>query len=51
MERFLLAFTSSYQIIAFGLTQSQIVALVGLAAALPLMAWMRARRPAVVPAR
>ncbi|MBI3243184.1 MAG: prolipoprotein diacylglyceryl transferase [Chloroflexi bacterium] len=39
VERFLLAFTSSYQIIAFGLTQSQIVALVALAAALPLIAW------------
>lgn len=39
VERFLLAFTSSYQIIAFGLTQSQIVALVVLAAALPLIVW------------
>lgn len=37
LERFLLAFTSSYRIIAFGLTQSQLIALVGLAIALPLM--------------
>ncbi len=36
-ERFLLAFTSSYQIIAFGLTQSQIVALITFAVALPLI--------------
>ncbi|HEX9596476.1 MAG TPA: prolipoprotein diacylglyceryl transferase [Anaerolineales bacterium] len=36
-ERFLLAFTSSYQIIAFGLTQSQIVALLSFAVALPLI--------------
>ena len=42
-ERFLLAFTSSYQIIAFGLTQSQIVALISLAVALPLIARMLAR--------
>ncbi|HLF00665.1 MAG TPA: hypothetical protein VI547_01720, partial [Anaerolineales bacterium] len=42
-ERFLLAFTSSYQIIAFGLTQSQIVAVVALAASLPLMGWMLTR--------
>lgn len=43
VERFLLAFTSSYQVIAFGLTQSQIVAVVALAAALPLMGWTLAR--------
>lgn len=47
LERFLLAFTSSYQVIAFGLTQSQIVALAGLAVALPLIARLQARRPAV----
>ena len=35
-ERFLLAYVSSYQIIAFGLTQSQLVALLALAVALPL---------------
>jgi phosphatidylglycerol:prolipoprotein diacylglycerol transferase len=44
VERFLLGFTSSYQIIALGLTQSQIVALVGLAAALPLIGWTTTRR-------
>jgi len=43
VERFFLAFTSSYEIIAFGLTQSQIVALISLAVALPLMARMLAR--------
>src|SRR5512134_3505477 len=37
LERFFLAFTSSYRIIAFGLTQSQIVALFGLAIGL---AWL-----------
>lgn len=37
LERFFLAFTSSYQIFALGLTQSQIVALIGLAVALPLL--------------
>lgn len=42
-ERFLLAFTSSYQIIAFGLTQSQIVALAALAVALPLIGWTLTR--------
>jgi phosphatidylglycerol:prolipoprotein diacylglycerol transferase len=36
-ERFLLSFTSAYQVIAFGLTQSQLVALVALAAAVPLL--------------
>lgn len=53
MERFLLAFTSSYQVIAFGLTQSQIVALVALAASLPLIAWMLARtdRARIAPAK
>jgi phosphatidylglycerol:prolipoprotein diacylglycerol transferase len=51
VERFLLAFTSSYQVIALGLTQSQIVALVALAAALPLIAWMVIRRPVAAAAR
>jgi phosphatidylglycerol:prolipoprotein diacylglycerol transferase len=37
IERFFLAFTSSYQIIALGMTQSQIVALVSLAIAMPLI--------------
>ncbi len=43
LERFLLAFTSSYQVIAFGMTQSQIIALIALAAALPLITWILAR--------
>jgi len=43
LERFFLAFVSSYQIVAFGLTQSQIVALAGLAMAIPLGAWMLRR--------
>lgn len=38
LMRFVLAFTSAYQIVAFGLTQSQLVALLGLAVALPLIA-------------
>lgn len=37
LERLLLGFTSSYQILAFGLTQSQIIALAGLALTLPLI--------------
>jgi len=46
VERFLLAFVSSYQIIAFGLTQSQLVALLALTAAIPLCVWvfLRGRR-------
>ena len=40
LERFFLAFTSSYQILAFGLTQSQIIALISLAIALVLLARM-----------
>ncbi len=40
LERFFLAFTSSYRIIAFGLTQSQIFAVFGLAVGLALLAWM-----------
>jgi phosphatidylglycerol:prolipoprotein diacylglycerol transferase len=43
LERFFLAFTSSYNILAFGLTQSQIVAIFGLAIGLALLAW-RPRR-------
>jgi phosphatidylglycerol:prolipoprotein diacylglycerol transferase len=45
LERFLLAFTSSYQIVAFGLTQSQIVALAALAASIPLMLLALRRAP------
>jgi phosphatidylglycerol---prolipoprotein diacylglyceryl transferase len=37
LERLLLGFTSSYQILALGLTQSQVIALAGLAVALPLL--------------
>lgn len=37
LERFFLAFTSSYQEFAFGLTQSQVVALAALAAVTPLV--------------
>jgi phosphatidylglycerol:prolipoprotein diacylglycerol transferase len=40
VERFLLAFTSSYKILAWGMTQSQIIALAGLAIAIPLMYWL-----------
>ena len=40
LERFFLAFTSSYRILAFGLTQSQIVAVFGFAIGLALLAWM-----------
>ena len=40
IERFFLAFTSSYRIIAFGLTQSQIVAVFGLAIGLAVLALM-----------
>jgi phosphatidylglycerol:prolipoprotein diacylglycerol transferase len=40
LERFFLAFTSSYRIIVFGLTQSQIVAVFGFAIGLALLAWM-----------
>lgn len=49
--RFLLAFTSSYQIIAFGLTQSQIIALVVLMMALPVLLWMQLHRHQVVLSR
>ena len=40
LERFFLAFTSSYRIIALGLTQSQIIALLGLIASLVFMRLM-----------
>lgn len=45
--RFLLAFTSSYKIIAFGLTQSQIVALASLAVATLLFVRIQRRRMTV----
>ncbi len=49
LERFFLAFTSSYQILAFGLTQSQIVAILGLVVGLGLLALasVRERRPTI----
>ncbi len=50
LERFFLAFTSSYQIVAFGLTQSQIVAIFGLAIALPLILWILTHGGKTVPA-
>jgi phosphatidylglycerol---prolipoprotein diacylglyceryl transferase len=50
VERFLLSFTSAYQIIAFGLTQSQLVALVALVAALPLLIRAITRSAAIRPA-
>lgn len=40
LERFFLAFTSSYRIIAFGLMQSQIIAVFGFAIGLALLAWL-----------
>ncbi|HEY6018942.1 MAG TPA: prolipoprotein diacylglyceryl transferase, partial [Candidatus Paceibacterota bacterium] len=43
LERFFLAFTSSYRIIAFGLTQSQIIALLGLTIGTALLSWMSRR--------
>lgn len=44
IERFFLAFTSSYRILAFGLTQSQIVAAVAFIVGLVVLAWM-SRKP------
>lgn len=44
VERFALAFVSSYQIVALGLTQSQLAAVVALAAAIPLGVWTFTRR-------
>jgi phosphatidylglycerol:prolipoprotein diacylglycerol transferase len=44
LERFFLAFTSSYRIIALGLTQSQIVAIFGLIASLVFMRLMPRNR-------
>jgi phosphatidylglycerol:prolipoprotein diacylglycerol transferase len=51
LERFFLAFTSSYQIMAFGLTQSQIVALISLAVAVPLIVRSQMQRHHAVPVR
>lgn len=46
LERFLLGFTSSYRIIAWGMTQSQIVALIGLAVAVPAIILLRKKAAA-----
>lgn len=46
IERFFLAFTSSYQTNILGMTQSQIIALVSLAIALPLFFILKERSPA-----
>ena len=43
LERFFLAFTSSYRIIAFGLTQSQIVAAFAFVIGLALLTFMSRR--------
>jgi phosphatidylglycerol:prolipoprotein diacylglycerol transferase len=44
IERFFLAFTSSYQIIAFGMTQSQIVAVISLSIAILLLVVFQVKR-------
>jgi phosphatidylglycerol:prolipoprotein diacylglycerol transferase len=49
VERFFLAFTSAYQITAFGLTQSQIVALISLAMAIPLVVRTLVLRQRAIP--
>jgi hypothetical protein len=43
LERFFLGFTSSYRIIAFGLAQSQIIAVIGFAIGMALLAWLPRR--------
>jgi phosphatidylglycerol---prolipoprotein diacylglyceryl transferase len=43
LMRLILGFTSSYQILALGLTQSQIIAIAGLALTLPLIYWKSLR--------
>jgi len=43
LMRFFLTFTSSYQILAWGLTQSHVVAILMLAFSLPLIFWVRSR--------
>jgi phosphatidylglycerol:prolipoprotein diacylglycerol transferase len=47
LERLLLAFTSSYKIIAWGMTQSQIIALAGLAIAIPAMFLLKKKLGAI----
>lgn len=44
LMRFGLAFTSAYQIVALGLTQSHLIALASLAVALPILAWTTLRQ-------
>ncbi|MBP1608447.1 MAG: prolipoprotein diacylglyceryl transferase [Acidobacteria bacterium] len=51
IERFFLAFTSSYQITAFGLTQSQIIALISLAVSVPLIVRYQLHRQNAVATR
>jgi len=48
LERFFLSFPSSYRIIAFGMTQSQIIAIFGFVVGLVLLVWVP-RRLAVNP--
>ena len=47
LERLLLAFTSSYKIIAWGMSQSQIIALAGLAIAIPTMFLLKKKLGAI----
>ena len=51
LVRFFLAFTSSYQIIAFGLTQSQIISLFALIVALPIIVQIQIHRHRVALSR
>lgn len=45
VERFFLSFTSAYRVIALGMTQSQIVSLLGLSIAIPLIIWLKKKSP------
>ena len=49
--RFFLAFTSSYKLIAFGFTQSQIIALAALTISLPIIVRMQLHRQKVALSR
>lgn len=51
IERFFLAFTSSYQVIALGMTQSQIVVLNSLAVAVPVIVNFQMHRQCAVATR
>ena len=46
--RFIITFWSSYQIVAFGLNQAQLISLIGLIVGLPLLAIVLRRRPLAV---